>query len=152
MSVISEDNDREERIIMEIVVDAYGMEERAMGWYYYLEEKIVFPFDAECFAIDNRSPLIIGERVTVSCMTGEGNWTQGQDIYVEISWKDRIFSVPLAQLKPLDADEDTVEAISDWHYLERTWIFILMNNLPLIKYNIKLYKSNLRIINLFTFI
>ena len=27
---------REERIEMEVVVDAYGPEERAMGWYCYL--------------------------------------------------------------------------------------------------------------------
>lgn len=32
--------DREERIGMEIIVDAYGPEEQAMGWYYYLEEKL----------------------------------------------------------------------------------------------------------------
>ena len=29
---------REERIIYGIVVDAYTREERAMGWYYYLED------------------------------------------------------------------------------------------------------------------
>ena len=113
MSSMSKDNDREERIDDEIVVDAYGEEERAMGWYYYLDDKISFPFNAECFVIDNRSPLTIGEKVAVSRMTGEGNRTQGQDMYVEIAWKDRVFSVPLAQLKPLDADEDTVEAVGD---------------------------------------
>ena len=30
---------REQRIDMEIVVDAYGAQEQAMSWYYYLEEK-----------------------------------------------------------------------------------------------------------------
>ena len=30
------DEHREERISMEIIVDAYGPEEQAMGWYYYL--------------------------------------------------------------------------------------------------------------------
>jgi hypothetical protein len=30
------DAEREERITMEVVVDAYGPEERALGWYYYL--------------------------------------------------------------------------------------------------------------------
>ena len=34
------DNAREERIAMEIIVDANGPEEQAMGWYYYLEEKL----------------------------------------------------------------------------------------------------------------
>ena len=27
----------------EVVVDAYNSEERAMSWYYYLEDKLVFP-------------------------------------------------------------------------------------------------------------
>jgi len=31
------DPEREKRIDMEIVVDAYNQQERAMGWYYYLE-------------------------------------------------------------------------------------------------------------------
>ena len=31
------DLEREERITMEIIVDAYGPEEQAMGWYYYLK-------------------------------------------------------------------------------------------------------------------
>ena len=33
---------REERIDNEVVVDAYGPEERAMGWYNYLEDKLIF--------------------------------------------------------------------------------------------------------------
>ena len=33
-----ENKTREKRITMEIVVDAYNEQERAMGWYYYLEE------------------------------------------------------------------------------------------------------------------
>ena len=60
--------------------------------------------------------IIVGEQVNVTRMTGEDNWSQSQDMYVEISWNDRIFSVPLAQLKPLNADGDTTLAISDWHY------------------------------------
>ena len=47
---------REQRISMEAVVDAYGPEERSMGWYYYLADKISFPFIAECIAVDKRTP------------------------------------------------------------------------------------------------
>ena len=36
MSKVEKDNDREYRIDMEVVVDAYDSEERAMGWYYYV--------------------------------------------------------------------------------------------------------------------
>ena len=109
-----EEADREERIMMEIIVDANGPEEQAMGWYYYLDDKIHFPFTAECISTNKRSPLHIGERVIVSQMANEGDWEN--DMHVEISWNNRVFSVPLAQLRPLDADEDTVEAVDDWHY------------------------------------
>ena len=34
----SRDEERQQRINMEIVVDAYTPEEQAMGWYYYLED------------------------------------------------------------------------------------------------------------------
>ena len=40
--------EREERITMEIIVDAYGPEEQAMGWYYYLNDTVEFPFPAVC--------------------------------------------------------------------------------------------------------
>lgn len=38
------DKSREERIDEEIIVDCYGEAERAMGWYYYLEDRLEFPF------------------------------------------------------------------------------------------------------------
>ena len=40
------DTAREDRIEMEIVVDAYNSEERAMGWYSYLQDALSFPFTA----------------------------------------------------------------------------------------------------------
>ena len=39
----AKDEAREQRIEMEIIVDAYGPEEQALGWYYYLERKLTFP-------------------------------------------------------------------------------------------------------------
>ena len=105
---------REERIFMEAVVDAYGPEEQAMGWYYYLEDKITFPFTAECIAVDKRTPLELSERVTAIQMADE-NYCE-RDMYVNISWHNKILSIPLAQIKPLDADDASAEAIDDWHY------------------------------------
>ena len=110
----AKDAAREERIIMEIVVDANGPEEQAMGWYYYLDDKISFPFTAECIVANKRTPLELGERVTAIKMAGEDYCEH--DMYVEISWKDKELAIPLVQIKPIDADEETVEAIGDWHY------------------------------------
>jgi hypothetical protein len=56
---------REDRIHNEAIVDAYGPEEQARGWYDYLENKIRFPFQAKCIVAKVVSPLLKGEAVEV---------------------------------------------------------------------------------------
>lgn len=65
MSREKKDEAREDRIAMEVVVDAYGEEERAMGWYYYLDDKLNFPFLARCVTKRVISPLRVGDEVEV---------------------------------------------------------------------------------------
>jgi Calcium binding len=105
---------REERIHEEIIVDAYGAEEQAMGWYYYLEEKIHFPFQAKCIVSKVISPLQRGESVEVRGMAPED--TCSGDMRVLIQWQGRTIAVPLSQLTAIDPDQSTREAIEDWHY------------------------------------
>lgn len=95
-------------------MDAYGPEEQAMGWYYYLEEKIRFPFQAKCIVAKVVSPLRKGEAVEVRRLAPEDACSG--DMLVLIHWTGRNLAIPLSQLTPLDADESTVEAIADWHY------------------------------------
>jgi len=104
---------REDRIHNEAIVDANGPEEQAMGWYYYLEDKIRFPFQARCIASKVTSPLKKGEAVEVQRMAPEDACEN--DMLVLIRWQDRRLAVPLSQLIAVDADESTVEAIGDWH-------------------------------------
>jgi hypothetical protein len=108
------DDIREERIHNEAVVDAHDPEERALGWYYYLEDKVTFPFAAECITTDKRTPLESGERVKVLGMSGEDLCEH--DMFVDISWNGKSLAIPLVQVLPLKADDDTNEAVSDWHY------------------------------------
>ena len=105
---------REQRILMEVVVDAYGPDERAMGWYYYLEGKLVFPFTARCAAKRAISPLRVKDEVEVIGMAPEEEC--GREMFVTIRWEKDGLAVPLAQLKVGDADQQTREAVEDWHY------------------------------------
>ena len=41
MPPIERDNEREDRIHDEAIVDAYGPEEQAIGWYYYSVSEIM---------------------------------------------------------------------------------------------------------------
>jgi len=47
--VIEEDEVIEDRILMDIVVDAYDKEERAMGWFYYIAEGLEFPLSSQMY-------------------------------------------------------------------------------------------------------
>jgi hypothetical protein len=105
---------RENRISDEVIVDAYGPEEQAMGWYYYLDNKLHFPFRAKCTAATTTSPLRKEETVEVRRMASEDVCTR--DMLVLVRREGRNLAIPLSQIAAIDADEATTEAISDWHY------------------------------------
>ena len=114
MQSVERDEIREERITMEIVVDAYGPEEQSLSWYYYLQENLNFPFKARCITERRTSPLKAGEKIRVSQMLPEDDCSH--DMFVEIEWQGRALGVPLSQLEAIDVDEKTQEAIEDWRY------------------------------------
>ena len=111
---IKEDPVREKRIEYEIIVDAYDESERAMGWYYYLEDAIHFPFRARCIAQRPTSPLKENEEVQVEGMAPEKECEK--EMFVQIAWEKWKLAVPLSQLEPVGSDSETLEAIEDWHY------------------------------------
>ena len=115
MAKAERDEEREERIRMEIVVDAYGPEEQAMGWYYYLEDQLQFPFRARCIAERASSPLQIDDEVEVVDMAPADECEH--EMFVTIPWERRTLAVPLSQLEAArHVDEQTRQAIEDWHY------------------------------------
>lgn len=108
------DSKREGRIRNEVIVDTYNAEEQVIGWYYYLEGKLRFPFRAKCVTSKVVSLLRKGEVGEVSRMAPENACSA--DMLALIRWQGRNVAVPLSQLVPLDAEESTLEAIGDWHY------------------------------------
>ena len=114
VSEVKENKAREERITMEIVVDAYNEQERAMGWYYYLEEKLQFSFTARCIQVRSISPLEKGDEVQVKGLAPEAECEH--EMFVEMRWEKRNLAVPLSQLEVTDGDKETKEAVADWHY------------------------------------
>jgi hypothetical protein len=112
---LRQNKDREERITMEIIVDAYGPEEQAMGWYYYLEEKLQFPFTAICSAKRAISPLHVKDEVDVIGMAPEEECEK--EMFVTIRWEKGGLALPLSQLTAVSSTaEQTKQAVEDWHY------------------------------------
>ena len=112
---IKKDEEREERIGMEIVVDAYDEEERAMGWYSYLEDVLQFPFLARCIAKRAVSPLRVRDEVEVIGMPPEEECLH--EMFVMMRWdREEGLAVPLSQLEVVHGDKQTKQAVQDWHY------------------------------------
>ena len=110
----AKDEAREERIQIEIIVDAYGPEEQASGWYNYLSDTLQFPFSARCIVRRTTSPLEPGDEVEVVDMAPDEDCEH--EMFVLIRWKQRQLAVPLMQLEGIGVDEETQQAIEDWHY------------------------------------
>ncbi len=85
-----------------------------MGWYYYLEGKLRFPFTASCIKRRATSPFKIGESLTVTGLAPEDDCMS--EIIVITEYHGRALGIPLAQLRPHKVHAATKEAIEDWHY------------------------------------
>jgi len=114
MSKVQKDEVREDRIMMEIIVDAHGSEEQAMGWYYYLDDTLNFPFLTKCIAKRAISPLKVGDEVEVIGMAPEEECEH--DMFVMMRWERDGLAVPLMQLEIIHGDAQTRDAVEDWHY------------------------------------
>ena len=114
MAKAKQNKQREQRIHQEIVVDAYNAEEQAMGWYYYLEEQLRFPFRAKCVASRAISPLRKGQEVDIVGLAPADECES--EMFITVPWEKRTLAVPLAQLEPIQADQATKQAVGDWHY------------------------------------
>ena len=110
----SENREREDRFTDEVVVDAYGEEERAMGWYYYAADNIAFPFKARCALKRSTSPLKAGDVVEVTGMAAEDDCMQ--ELMVLIKWDDEDLAVPLIQLESPGSTGLTRQVLADWKY------------------------------------
>ena len=108
------DPDREERITMEAVVDAFDATERAIGWFVYLERKLEFPFTARCIERRAISPLLVGDDVEVVSMAPADECRH--EMFVMIRWEHEGLAVPLSQLEPSGTAASTEVAVADWRY------------------------------------
>ena len=111
---IPEDKAREDRIIFDIVVDAYNDTERAMGWYCYLQDRLQVPFQAICRSSRSTSPLKVGNVVEVRAMASEDDCTS--EVHVVVGHAGQDLAVPLGQLECKSGNPDTRQAVEDWRY------------------------------------
>ncbi len=118
MSRAEIDPDREERIDMNIIVDAYNEEERRIGWHCYLDNCWDEPFQARLITKGNRRNPQKWQQVEVLGMASEEDCRR--DMLAEIRLQEGdledVLTAPLVDLDPLDANDTIQQAIGDWQY------------------------------------
>lgn len=116
-----EDPERKDRIYDEAIVDAHGDEEVILSWYYYLQEKLHFPFTA---AVRVHSPGASREAVRVKIvamapMSRCGYW-QMWVLGRRDEQEDRpLYHFFLSDLIEAEADPERLQALADWNYWRR---------------------------------
>ena len=111
------DKERQERIELEIIVDACDESEVQMGWVIQMVERTDYPFFAEA-PIKKRGQEATYHRVEVVELGDVENY-EGGDFSVGVDWHGTIISVPMLQLKNIEAAEETKNSIEDWQYWNR---------------------------------
>lgn len=119
MPSVEPDEIREHRIKTEIIVDAEDKEERAMGWYYYLDDTLNVPFLAKWKKKGRKSTAAVEEKqVEVLGMAPEDECLK--DMLVEVVYPDGkdedVFTAKLSEIEAIDADGETQDALADWQY------------------------------------
>jgi len=118
MPNVEPDENREHRIKTEIIIDAEDKEERAMGWYEYLDDTLNVPFLARWTKKGRKSTSVEEKQVEVLGMAPDDECLK--DMFVEVVYPDGkdedVFSAKLSEIVAIDADSETQEALADWQY------------------------------------
>jgi Calcium binding len=73
------------------------------------------PFLTRCISERAISPLRAGDEVEVVGMGPEE--ACAREMFVETPWKHkRTLALPLSQLKVVNGNDETQQAVEDWHY------------------------------------
>ena len=99
----------------EIVVDANGDDEVFMGWYYFMMETLEFPFKA-VVPIKKRNGKTEEHTVEVVEDATDAERFKCQAYYVNVDYEGVLMKVEVADLKPINASEETLKAIDVWKY------------------------------------
>jgi hypothetical protein len=109
------DKERDHRIHDEIIVDAYGDEEQAMSWYYYMEEKLVFPMKAKV-KLRLRGGKTEEKAVKIVEIDPESETSLTLRFGMTEGKSDRVQYISPADIVRIQTTEENLEVLNDWLY------------------------------------
>jgi len=113
------DTNHQHRINYKILVDCYDKYEQGQAWTLYLLDNISCPFKAE---YKGNSKLSIKANQTMTVLELVNSVYASEDdlecfmAKVEVEIADVFYEVPLDDLKIIDANKKTLQAVADWQF------------------------------------
>lgn len=105
-----------DRIFDEIVVDCYQYSEFQKAWYHYLDEYIMFPFQADVSVKINNSGEQTIKTIDILAIADEADCVQDILVKAETGGEYDYFYVSLLILHNIRGSESTRQAVGDWQY------------------------------------
>ncbi|MBE0470314.1 MAG: hypothetical protein IBX55_12510 [Methyloprofundus sp.] len=113
------DTNHQDRINYQILADCYDEYEQGQAWTLYLVDNITCPFTAK-YTGSSKLSITANILVTVlELMNSEYDSEEDFECFmamVEVEVGDVIYEIPLADLKVVEANEKTEQAVADWKY------------------------------------
>ncbi len=109
------DEKREHRILYDVIVDAYGDEEQAMGWYYYFADNLKFPIKAK---VDMPLPGGKSELKEVNIVEVDPKSEEGQAIRLGVTEdkRERVQYISPEHIVSMKTRKGNLEILNDWLY------------------------------------
>lgn len=111
-----EREDQRDRIFDEIIVDCYQHSEFQKAWYHYLDEYIMFPFQADVSVKINNSGEYKMKTIDILSLLDEVHCSYDMIVKAETWGEYDYFYVSLVDLQNIRGSESTKQAIGDWQY------------------------------------
>jgi hypothetical protein len=104
------------RIFEEIIVDCYQLSDFQKAWYHYLDEYIMFPFQADVLVRINNSGEYKIKTIDILALADEAYCAKDMFVKAETWGEYEYFYLPLSVLQNIQGAESTKQAIGDWQY------------------------------------
>ncbi len=106
----------EKKIYNDILVDCKDEYDQNMSWYYYVQDEMDFPFEAEIELKKRKGEKVLKKVNVINLSEDDTNFERGFELKVAIELDDYIIEVPLRDLVEIEATERTIETIETWKY------------------------------------
>lgn len=103
------------KIDYEIIVDCYDEIEVSMGWYYFMEENLNFPFKATV-PLKKRNGSLETKEVKITGLASDEEGFTNRDFNLEMENGDYRYPIAYSRLSHVKAEPETREAFQIWNY------------------------------------